>query len=1023
MAEIAGDALLGEMGPYDLCMLLCSAYLHDIGMTPPVSRLNAHTDFLISGDVSLLDDDEQRALQAWLDEEADGLVPPIAHATPSSHQLRRVRQLLAEYTRFRHNDWSELWIEQHVANFRDKLYSGWVVDLVRLCRSHQTGMDVLRGSAFNPRMVGSPATVLHLRFCGCLLRLADVLDFDPERTPTIIYAHRDVDASSAIFWHKDHELSFVLDGAHISIYARPPDAVTHRAVALTVADIDRELLLVRRLADDTNFDRMAGRESNLPHRWEMETRVRADVSALDGRYEYVDGTFRPDPSRVLDLIGGLELYGSRHAAVREMLQNAFDAVKEQIAWQRLASVDPSDEQLAASLQVAHRVTLRLEKTDRGFLLSCADTGAGMSRELLTSRFLVGGTSSGHEIRSLERRCKMAGFALNKTSRFGIGVLSYFILGSQLRVRTRRSIEAGDPDGTGWTFTTLGLADFGELQRTSSIKPGTEVQLLLRGEVFDHVKPQEFVENLRSYIQNVVRDVPCAFVFEARGFDLEELQVGPGWTASIQDLKKALLAAVDTIAPATEVPMDVLSSAQRQTLSRKTAYHDRLRESANSALRVSAEEGALEAGIGSYRVHTGHFDLEGGPSLAFFDIDSVNGDEATFHRIKDDQDGFTLPGRVIWSWNGMGIRPVGDPAAGMPTPPPNTTIEIDLTDDRAGQLAVHRGTVDLSNSALSAYNAVVQRASLLVSQAALIDPSSLFALINARLARLPARPDMRTLWLVPEGRRPGAKGRLAPLVLPVIDDPSRDLDAQGLEWRGAPVSSVPALRVRGIQQPVGAILWHSAGVGPSTVAVAYQFQSLRPTPVWEEGGDTSASPIGPTSSFPPSWRLLTGLACSQIISSDEIVTWNPDNPLVKALDAPSWDWANSVFHSSLDPLPLVGELLASPSRVAAWILMCLTSGAEQVWNGIPERSEEFLLEAWQSIEGLEENDSLLFWAEHPINRHLAVLSTDSFSTFQEENAQLEFGKRMPPANDDWWLRYGDNGSRELRWDLNMPAVED
>ena len=222
MAEIldAQDGLLGSLDPHDLGMLLLSAYLHDIGMSPELSRLQDHYSFLLTGESTSLEADELEPLQAWLDDEWDGRVPPLVTEQPTLDDLHLVRQILASYVRHMHNDWSADWIKERLRAFSDRQYPGWAEDLILLCRSHHFDSEKLKAGAFDPRLVGNPGTVLHLRFCACLLRIADVLDFDPERTPPGLFAHYGVGGKSAIYWHKDHEIAFHQSGSVLSLHAQ-----------------------------------------------------------------------------------------------------------------------------------------------------------------------------------------------------------------------------------------------------------------------------------------------------------------------------------------------------------------------------------------------------------------------------------------------------------------------------------------------------------------------------------------------------------------------------------------------------------------------------------------------------------------------------------------------------------------------------------------------------------------------------------------------------------------------------------
>ena len=97
----------------------------------------------------------------------------------------------------------------------------------------------------------------------------------------------------------------------------------------------------------------------------------------------------------------MELYGSRLAAVRELLQNAFDAVREQIAYERLVKVNPQDYELEHTLGKLHQIELQLETSTDGLWLVCTDTGVGMSKAIIRDHLLVSGSARRHDV--LENR--------------------------------------------------------------------------------------------------------------------------------------------------------------------------------------------------------------------------------------------------------------------------------------------------------------------------------------------------------------------------------------------------------------------------------------------------------------------------------------------------------------------------------------------------------------------------------------------------------------------------------------------
>jgi hypothetical protein len=1004
MGRLAGD-LLPRLSSHDLGMLLLSAYLHDIGMTPPLGRVRAHHAHLLSGAGENLSAEEADALQAWLDDNWDGLVPPLRDGTPTGSDLRLADRIVAGYVRHRHNDWSEAWIREHLASAASEMYPAWLDDLVRLCKSHHFSIDELKDKKFNPREVGAPPTLLHLRYCACLLRVADVLDFDPERTPPILFAHRDVDASSAIFWHKDHDLAFSLDGGHLRLRAEPPDALTHHAIKITVDDVDRELAGCRRLADEPTFLRMANREEELPHRWSLDSSVKAEIEPLDDAYEYIDGTFRPDAQRLLELVGGIELYGSSLTAVRELLQNGFDAVREQIARQRLLQDDPSDGEAGAKIADTHKVSLVLQRTDDGIRIVCRDTGTGMSRDIIASRFLVGGTPTDHAIRSLERACQEHGFSVGRTARFGIGVLSYFLLASDLTLSTRRSLEAGGSGEPAWTFTISGLTDFGELKPAGNRPVGTEVALTVRHDLLAD-GADEFAKELAGYVAEQVRRVPCRFSFEADDFGLPGWSAARGWVDRREAAEIAMVSSFyERSGPGSEKTYELMALPVREAREREQAHLAELRQEAEANLTIAVREGDLPEGLGTYRIHRGHFDLPAGVSLTYMDLEPVGDGKFRVAPIGDSD--AVGPGGEwsVMSWNGMETE-VDIDSLQMNFGPYltriyNTYIEIDWTDDAAGRIAVHRNSFVPSDAAEEATEWVLAEAR-----------DFLLELIGEHAGAPTALPNASTLEEIPESltnaswfaplQEDGRARLLEPLRFPVVDD-LKWLESSGWRWRGSEVTAAPLFEVRGHHRATSHS-WHGQDLGPSSVGAVEDSGRIVPVLVWEtlQPGQNSTGVPLTTADFPPEWTDLVGVSHVPEYGERGVLAWNAAHPLFASLDRAGWDWAVEHLDEPYpDALAVRDELLAAPARVAAWILLCLQRHAPEIWEGLPDRAETFLPEAWSRVGGL--GDRRVVFLEIERGRpSLHILDPQAWDFFSGPDAFTMFVEMFGPPGKSWRL---------------------
>ncbi|MDN0199539.1 caspase family protein [Streptomyces sp. S.PNR 29] len=154
------------------------------------------------------------------------------------------------------------------------------------------------------------------------------------------------------------------------------------------------------------------------------------------RYDRADVRFRLDGDRVRDLLMGEQLYQDRTLALRELYQNALDACRYRKArtdlWNARHPDEPEDP------WQGEIVFTQGEEDGRPFI-ECRDNGIGMGRHELRHLFAFAGSRFVEERQFLEEQAEWAraGIPFHANSRFGIGVLSYFMLADEIRVTTSR----------------------------------------------------------------------------------------------------------------------------------------------------------------------------------------------------------------------------------------------------------------------------------------------------------------------------------------------------------------------------------------------------------------------------------------------------------------------------------------------------------------------------------------------------------------------------------------------------------
>ncbi|MCX4906583.1 caspase family protein [Streptomyces sp. NBC_00878] len=185
--------------------------------------------------------------------------------------------------------------------------------------------------------------------------------------------------------------------------------------------------------------------------------------------------FRLADDRVQELLMGEQLYGDRALAIRELYQNALDALRYRTArteYLRRTGVH------APPWQGKVLFTEGTDEHGRPYL-ECADNGVGMGVTELSRAFSRGGSRFVDLPEYLEEGALWAALdppvEMHPVSRFGLGVLSYFMIADELSVLTCRLDRTGRPGH----LLKVTIAGPGNLFRVEDLGPGKEAGTAVR----------------------------------------------------------------------------------------------------------------------------------------------------------------------------------------------------------------------------------------------------------------------------------------------------------------------------------------------------------------------------------------------------------------------------------------------------------------------------------------------------------------------------------------------------------------
>ena len=216
--------------------------------------------------------------------------------------------------------------------------------------------------------------------------------------------------------------------------------------------------------------------------------------------------FRLDQDEIQQLLMGETLYGDPTLAIRELLQNALDALQMRDLRLKLlrkdpkAAVEPTD-LLPENEELAVRLTWGKDPATGQEFIRVADNGTGMTQLVLEKFFTQIGKSYYRSPDFVREQALLRGSGLFATpiSHFGIGILSCFMIGDRLEVRTRPG-RADTKGREAFDVTVSGPGSLFWLRPGTLESQGTEVTVYLKSRFRLSVAPDKLIKRLKQHFQ-------------------------------------------------------------------------------------------------------------------------------------------------------------------------------------------------------------------------------------------------------------------------------------------------------------------------------------------------------------------------------------------------------------------------------------------------------------------------------------------------------------------------------------------
>ncbi|MBU0606247.1 MAG: ATP-binding protein [Armatimonadetes bacterium] len=498
------DQTIAELNPAEIGLLILAAYSHDQGMVlddGDMEKMDADPDFGVFRGTWEADHPNLRDIRRQI-----GTQPPPEEETryrAADAELRLA--LISDYLRGTHGTRSRDFVQTtYGSDPRWRLTGASVAPLVaRLCESHSLPTESITPSnGFHyDEQVGM--FTVNMAYLALVLRLADILDLDRERTPDALY--RTIHFTNTVSvqeWAKHRQVEGWTIGPDMVRFTMDCDHPVYQRVALQFMDlIDDELSRAHQAAN-------AFPAPFSQYRLHLPTRVNRDrIRPRDDAYIYHDLEFSLSRDEVVAVLMGVDLYSDPGLCVRELLQNSLDALRHRKA---IHMRDDATEWTEGRVSMEHG----LDEHGREFV-RCVDNGVGMDEDIIT-RFLTSAGRSYYRSPEFERErvtLRQAGVDFDPCARFGIGFMSCFMLGDEIEVRTRRDYGPKVGYGSPLIVEISGLGGLVVIRRGADEQPiGTSVTLVQRDRQPFHT---EFSDRIKLLDRADGYALACEFPVEAR----------------------------------------------------------------------------------------------------------------------------------------------------------------------------------------------------------------------------------------------------------------------------------------------------------------------------------------------------------------------------------------------------------------------------------------------------------------------------------------------------------------------------
>lgn len=497
MEKLLSENTIKNLSSPELMLLILSAFFHDIGMSPDEKNVIAWKK-VWDKDPEFESEEEERIYNEFkrfysARPDQHDIITRLNKQGKTSNADTLKSYLITEFIRQTHADRAREIIERDWNGkiaFRD---TDLTVEFAQICFSHNE--DALSLLELDKNFLCGTSVYACLPLVGIILRLSDILDFDAKRTPPILYSHLYVRHPVSLKeWNKHRAVeAWEISSELIQFNAKCKHPAIEASIHSFCDLIDHELSICNNISSTLNeFNKIQNRDIILKFPFKTNRdKIRTETDIRNNpKYIYRNTQFNLSKRQVIDLLMGTKLYGNPDVALRELLQNSIDACLLREA---------QEKKWGNSYQPEITVKYYIESDE--IILEIDDNGTGMDQYIIDNYYSKVG-SSFYKSTDFYNLKSESNADFTPTSRFGIGILSCFMVTDTLIVDTKRVL-APHKSSESLNITVEGQESIFWIKEGNRATPGTTTKLILRKteNPWEKLSEQEFIQSVENVIPN------------------------------------------------------------------------------------------------------------------------------------------------------------------------------------------------------------------------------------------------------------------------------------------------------------------------------------------------------------------------------------------------------------------------------------------------------------------------------------------------------------------------------------------